>query len=67
MRLSDLFVGLDDSAGAGLGAADGDASAVRGRVCLLGEVGEDVVLVAGCDAQHPAVLGGEQDIAVAEA
>lgn len=61
-----LLVGLDDTAGTGLGAADGDPAAVGGGVRLLGEVGENLVLVARRDAQQPAVLGGEQDAAVAE-
>lgn len=62
-----LLVRLHDPAGAWLWTPDGDATAVGGGVHLLGEVGEDLVLVAGGDTQQAAVLGGEQDAAVAEA
>jgi hypothetical protein len=61
-----LLVRLDDPAGPRLGAADGDASAVGGRVRLFGEEVEYVVLVAGRDAHQTSVLGGHEDAAVAE-
>lgn len=48
-------------------AAHRDPAAVRGRVSLLGEVGQDVRLVAGGDADQAAVFGGEQYLAVSEA
>ncbi|MDQ0745903.1 hypothetical protein QF034_000134 [Streptomyces africanus] len=42
-----LLVGVDDPAGAGMDAAEGDPATVGGHVCLLGEEREHVVLVAG--------------------
>ncbi len=57
---------MDDPAGPRLGPADGDAPAVGGRVRLLGEEVEHVVLVAGRDAHQTPVLGGHEDAAVAE-
>jgi hypothetical protein len=54
-----LLVGVDDPAGTGLGAANGDPAAVGGGVRLLGEVGNDhytaeaQTLTTGAEANLP--------------